>query len=964
MSSRLFAASVAAVGNIVGSREIYPEKARELVDKALSSLSGNHLPVRCALLLATEAWCDPDDSVSARVREALKAKLGYEVPLIGGSTPRIYCSKSPTRIIDQGMVLVLLRSDDLWITVGSLANPYESEGKARQDRIGKFARDLRERAGVRLGIAAHRYLFGMLPGFRRNAQGRRIYRDNELLQEILAGFDHRYPLLGASAANAFIPERGFQFANDDCLVSGLALGFVENDLAAGTVMTHGLTRCTDKLVSVDELVDESGYLVGKMDGKPAAERLRELGEEFPNSALGNIIFGQPCDDDFHIILPILDSSNENGAVRLKRRVARGDRLHLLDATPDELHAATARAFDGAIRIACETHHELALVFGFSCIGRYHDFARRKPKWDEMVGRLAREYPPAPVVLSLCAGEFAVDEVRRPRSNNMSIWVSCFADRLAAHAQSRRLERTLVGAAEDLLACATAKQVMDKALKGAVAAGATGGQICIVDRKIGRIIGKGLGSALAAADSSHNWNEVAKLTDRKLTPRGVDELPHELEEFAMPVGTPVKASPAWQPQLSVAESPADDDILALIERTKYAIFVPDLPPGEAGRQAAKKFRCDPAAAAAGGIRCFLAIPLVGSGRSVIAALQLSFPDGTKLDREQFIAWIGYAQRIADILERVQESEERVILQRIADFANDLQHRRPTPDQGPTSWCQGYLRKVQDLLAADYVHMRVAQPDRAGELRLITPPTPLGRVHQATRPATHADDPYSGIPVMGSRIANTAAETQKFVALMTPQANEELWPELLRYFGEFQAAATFTLSDQTGVLGSFVIHSKQEYFLTERLRRMATVAADTAAALLRNQTQAYEYWRRTADHDFLEDLDSKLLDSPVPEDPEESRDWLRHVIEDLCQKFEADWGALFLADRAGERLILHTSYNWYAKNVEGKVEYRIREGWTGNVAVNSGDIISVLKDSHYRATQKYHDYIEPPRESASV
>jgi signal transduction histidine kinase len=187
---------------------------------------------------------------------------------------------------------------------------------------------------------------------------------------------------------------------------------------------------------------------------------------------------------------------------------------------------------------------------------------------------------------------------------------------------------------------------------------------------------------------------------------------------------------------------------------------------------------------------------------------------------------------------------------------------------------------------------------------------------------------------------------------------LWPELLRYFGEFQAAATFTLSDQTGVLGSFVIHSKQEYFRTERLRRMATVAADTAAALLRNQTQAYEYWRRTADHDFLEDLDSKLLDSPVPEDPEESRDWLRHVIEDLCQKFEADWGALFLADRAGERLILHTSYNWYAKNVEGKVEYRIREGWTGNVAVNSGDIISVLKDSHYRATQKYHDYIEPP------
>ena len=58
----------------------------------------------------------------------------------------------------------------------------------------------------------------------------------------------------------------------------------------------------------------------------------------------------------------------------------------------------------------------------------------------------------------------------------------------------------------------------------------------------------------------------------------------------------------------------------------AVFVLD--------QTDEKFRCHQPTVDISGLKVHLAIPLVGSKRGVVGTLQLSFPDGTLLDREKF------------------------------------------------------------------------------------------------------------------------------------------------------------------------------------------------------------------------------------------------------------------------------------------------------------------------------------------
>ena len=340
---KLLTAGVSAI-EAVGSIDQYWAKATELVTRALAVLSESHPTVRCAVLLATADWCNTEISVSLEVRRALRDRLGYDVPLIGGSTPLIYCSEYRAGVLDRGMTLILFCSNDMRVTVGCLEKPYDGDDKTRQRRVNEFATNLTQNAGIRLGYSANRHLFGILPGFRPLPNNDRICRDNELFQELLAAFSYRYRLFGASAANAIPPTTGYQFSDEKCLESGLVLAIVENDLRAGTVMTHGFSPAQDVFLTVDELADDSGYVIARLDGMSATKRLQEV---TPPGA-DRVILGQPSDDDFNAIFPTSSLGAGGGNVRVNRKISKGERLRVLVSGPVGSQAATVRAIDEAI----------------------------------------------------------------------------------------------------------------------------------------------------------------------------------------------------------------------------------------------------------------------------------------------------------------------------------------------------------------------------------------------------------------------------------------------------------------------------------------------------------------------------------------------------------------------------------------------------------------------------------------
>ena len=323
-------------------------KIKEVVRDGLFGLDTENLLVRCALLFATADWCQ--ESIPGSIRDELEAQLGYKVPLIGGSLAGLYCSQHPTQYIENGMILVLFCSNDLFVTVGYLKKPYALSAEVRKEKLREFASDLDERSDVRLGTSARKSLFGFLPGIVRDAAGKRGYFDNELHREILTAFEYKYRLYGAASSNGIKPTTGFQFVNDELLESSIALAIIETDLRTGGAMAHGYEPMPSKTgigelrVSVDELADgvPEGYEVTKLDGKPVAERLRELAN---NGALSfsRPLFGLPEGSDYGIFWPLAMPENNQGKLLLKRKVSVGDRLYLLTSTPQKMSNAGAES---------------------------------------------------------------------------------------------------------------------------------------------------------------------------------------------------------------------------------------------------------------------------------------------------------------------------------------------------------------------------------------------------------------------------------------------------------------------------------------------------------------------------------------------------------------------------------------------------------------------------------------------
>ena len=100
-----------------GAETPLAQAAEELVAGAVRTVNIEQLLARGAVLLATGDWCRASPSLPRAVRDALQAKVGYPIPLVGGSMAKMFCLTEPDPVIDPGLLLIALFSNDLHITV-------------------------------------------------------------------------------------------------------------------------------------------------------------------------------------------------------------------------------------------------------------------------------------------------------------------------------------------------------------------------------------------------------------------------------------------------------------------------------------------------------------------------------------------------------------------------------------------------------------------------------------------------------------------------------------------------------------------------------------------------------------------------------------------------------------------------------------------------------------------------------
>jgi len=925
------------------------EAVKDLVDRALRPVDQDKFPVRCAVLFSTADWCRAYPNLPRHVRAALGTATGGPVPLIGGSMAMLYCSTEPNPLISQGLVLLLLCSNEMRVLVRGLPNPYGIGAEERSRRLAAVANELETEPRVRLGADAERFLLGVLPGFLTDEQGACRYRDAELHHEILTAFGRRYPLIGGSAADDPSPTTGYQFANDECLESGLALALVETGLSFGAAMGHGFEPASDLRLRVDALADgaESGYEVAQLDGQPAYRQLEELG------ALGLTPHGRPIlgllsEADYRMIVPLHTQRERERYIRLNRRVSRGDSLHVMDASPEQLIATGRDTVEQArLRAGAELAYVAAIVV-FSCIGRFRQYRGQGENWAEAVRAVRKHFPGIPMIGALCAGEFGVNAWHEPRANAMSVSVCCLTRVAAQRTPPPDLQQRLLKAADGLATCKTPRQVMEATLRGAVEAGATGGQICIVDYAIGRILGNPHGWAFSPPDSPHDWRKVRAVTDRK-DPQSIGgPFPRALRDWALPVGHDIPLE--WVDTLR-----EEEDILTLIVGTLQAVFVLD--------PADPKFHCDMKAAREGNIHTFLAVPLLGSQGRAIATLQVSFPDGTLLDRESFGLWIGYGQRVGASLERTQEAEERNITKNISDLSNQVLQSPPDLNVRPYAWCDEFLRCVANELGADSAHIRILLPSISGqEFHLVGATGPLGKLRRLTRPVTREGQGSCNPELLtkGGYFSNTRNETGRHNSLVQPiERANEYGDAFRRELEAVQSTALLPIYHGEELLGSFVIHSKQPYFFTERWQRLADYVAKSAGAVLCGTMAAYNNLLLQEERDWQDRERDWMLGTMASATEGTAEARLAQLLERLCTQLKADVGSVYVWHEAAQRLVLHTAHNWHHPR-EGEAWYALGEGWTGGLALPGKGVSFVGSElgSEPKGTKKYYDDMVPP------
>ena len=456
----------------VGNQADIGEASRLLVTGALADCRYRELPIRFAMLLATEDWSHPEQNLPRHVRAALRETLHRDVPMIGGCMAKVLVSNHPKGFVDHGIALALFCSFDLWASVACVEKPYSiPTDEERRSKLKEMAQTLEDSMSPRLGSTADRYLFAVFPGFTMEGDGRHM-RDSDFHWEVKAAFAHGYHLYGASSADTLHPTTGYQFVNDECYESSLAVALVENDLKIAAAMRHPFQPQRDPRVSIDRLHGDVdiGVDIEVLDGKPAAERVKVLKEDKDIVLLnGTPVFGLHSGDDFRIVFPLEPVVGLPGCIRVNRKVALGDRLFCMRLADIDILDFCEKTVDEAFAATDAAPEDATFFLGFACVSWYSQYSSSVGPIDNAAARFRRKYPRAKVMLGLCAAEFATTE-RGPNANHMSLWVRSHTAQLSNRAAGRTPIRGLSVAANDVLTCAASADIMQKAIEGAVSAG--------------------------------------------------------------------------------------------------------------------------------------------------------------------------------------------------------------------------------------------------------------------------------------------------------------------------------------------------------------------------------------------------------------------------------------------------------------------------------------------------------------
>jgi len=805
----------------------------EIVAHALGQRDS--LPVRGVLLFATPDWCRPGHSVSKPLRVAFRRELGYHVPVIGGSFPRIFVSAplggAPAwHFIESGLAIATLCSRDIWMDVQRLESPYllslEPRKRALEEMIAKLNHSRMHRTG--LGSSVQVDLFAMMPGLLHTRSGLLAYRDIELHEEIRGACNHEIALFGASTSGGPPVDSGYQFAGDECLQSGLAMALIESDLCQGTAMLHGLTPQSQCRTTVTQLAENAlrGYVVTQLDGQPAAERVAEMvsGGSIP---LTRPIFGIGTSPNCQVAISGQKPCDQSTSIHFSRPLRLGTTLFPLSSDDRDLEEASLSALRTAALNAKSDKDHHRMYLGFECLTRYEspEFMVEEARWRSTCSRIAKEATDVPVIMAMCAGQFGEDSSRRPRADHHSSWFVCLTARNGPRSENRLLHIRLLDSLRAVLNASSPKDVMRAALDGAIAAGAAGGQITVVDQEMGLILGPHHGHAVSAKNLGQPWEIILAQTIRKLTPKGkLFRLSEALAECAVYLTN-------HPSDVTLDDVRAGDDLLTLIAANKQAVYIPD--------STDINYHCDPDAVAAGHVHAQLAAPLIGSAGQSIAILQIGFPKDHPMDRASIAAWVNYSMTVSAALERAWELEEREQIKSITDEGNRLMGTAMLRTVFPEDELRRFTDQIRQLLAADYVHLRVRNSiQNPLDYALLAPAGSLADLHRRVRPSLAAEEgSVRTAREEGEVFANTEAETRELyhdVNHVIAGVREHDARQWARENRSIHSGAVLALRDRDKFLGALVIDSRIDYFFTERKKRVARVAAAKLSAILSKLT----------------------------------------------------------------------------------------------------------------------------------
>lgn len=917
--------------------------AKRIVHDVLQTVNHQRIPIRAAWLLASPDWCQSPISISKLIRDELNRELGYGVPLLGGSMAGIYCFNGKPHFLSHGIALLLLCSEDLWMTVDCLENPYSLTNEEREESLRTLATRIQKRAGTRQGAGAFKHLLGLFPGFVSDNVEECKFFDCELHSDVCRVFDYRYQIFGCSTADKLNPTIGYQFANDQCFESSLVLGILETDHLSGSATSHGFRPLINRPpVSVDEILtgDREGYIISKLDGKPAKKCIEKLQHQLGHK---KVLLGLRNDPDYNIVVPLGEPPNGLGAMRFSRKLSKGELLYILKSdakhTLDNIQIAVDQV---RMRSHQMERSKLDLLFGFICTGLMGSPGSAEVNWRRVTREFHQQFPGTFVLMGLCAGEYGIDVRRQTRANSMSVSLASLVGTRSLLSVTRQTQKTLLGYQAQLRACDRPMEVMRIAMEGVVAAGIKGGQICVVDSVLGRIMNQGYGYAVNAIDSKQNWKLVGEETNR-LSPKDTRELPPYLKQYSIPVFGSQAQSYSHRGQRRNVLEAESKDILTLATETRHAILSLNTQD--------PRFHSDAPLSKRANIVTHLAIPVFGLDDHPIITVQFGLNDYEIPDRESMTLLVAYANVIGAELQRTQEKEEREVIERIRELMGKLVRKGLRPGESPYYWCNEYLREIVGLLGADGGHMRIFRDTTSGGVyELVGAVGYLAPTIRKTRSETREEDGGVNRSMLahGGAFANTQEEARALGKRAHAVEHKELDELYQREHDRIVSTALLPLKDDKDLRGSFVIDSLKPFFFGERHQRLAQAAADCAGIILRSLSE--EYLRHNQEEETRNMLQSLTESSQL--DPDQR---LRNMIDHLRFVVQADVASLYVWHKEAQKLFLRIGCNWHNQNCEGEVSYEQGVGWTGSILWESqDDDVFIVSPSHHNKPHCSHTH----------